>query len=104
MYQRVDQLLPVFLALTNNHEATKRLILMKYLFQDQLDALPQGVFVMTSENMRKLKEQFSRYFVWVKNQIIGQGQVQTQTPAVNQTPATAATTLPSAAHHSAQGH
>ncbi|RUS17632.1 mediator complex subunit 15-domain-containing protein [Endogone sp. FLAS-F59071] len=88
MYQRVDQLLPVFLALTNNHEATKRLILMKYLFKDQLDAIPQGVFVMTSENMRKLKEQFSRYFVWVKNQIIGQDPAQRAqtTPAVNHAP------------------
>jgi len=95
MYQRVDQLLPVFLALTNNHEATKRLILMKYLFQDQLDALPRGVFVITLENMRKLKEQLSRYFVWVKNQIQTVGQGPAQMPAVPITNA-AATTIPTA--------
>jgi len=86
MFQRVDQLLPVFLALTNNHEATKRLILMKYLFQDQLDALPRGVFVITLENMRRLKEQLSRYFVWVKNQIQTIGQAPAQMPAAVQVP------------------
>src|SRR4051794_20049547 len=58
MHQRIDQLLPVFLALTNNHEATKRLIQLKYIFQDQLDALPRGVFVLTVADTIKLKEQF----------------------------------------------
>jgi len=96
MYQRVDQLLPVFLALTNNHEATKRLILMKYLFQDQLDALPRGVFVITLENIRRLKEQLSRYFVWVKNQVQTIGQSPAQMPAAVQVPTTnaAAITIP----------
>ncbi|RUP44356.1 mediator complex subunit 15-domain-containing protein [Jimgerdemannia flammicorona] len=74
MFKRVDQLLPVFLALTSNHEATKRLMLMKYMFQDQLDALPRGEYVISLANLKKLKEQFSRYFLWVKNQIGGQSQ------------------------------
>lgn len=77
MFQRVDQLLPVFLALTSNQEATKRLMLMKYMFQDQLEALPHNKFVISLANLKKLKEQFSRYFMWVKNQIGGHNQTQT---------------------------
>ncbi|RUS31409.1 mediator complex subunit 15-domain-containing protein, partial [Jimgerdemannia flammicorona] len=66
MFKHVDQLLSVFLALTSNHEATKRLMLMKCMFQDQLDALPRGEYMISLANLKKLKEEFSRYCFWVK--------------------------------------
>lgn len=69
MFQRVDQLLPVFLAMTGNIDATKRLILMKYMFQDQLDVVDSNKFVFNLATLQKLKDQFQRYFQFVKNQI-----------------------------------
>ncbi|RCH84256.1 At rich interactive domain protein, partial [Rhizopus stolonifer] len=67
MYDKIDNLLPVFLALTSNMEATRRLILMKYMFEDQLSMLGQNKYVITLEHLTKLKEQFSGYFSWVRN-------------------------------------
>lgn len=67
MCERLDQLLPIFLAVTSNVEATKRLILMKFMFQDQLEMLPQNKYVISLEHMQKLREHFTRYFAWIKN-------------------------------------
>ncbi|KAG1079495.1 hypothetical protein G6F42_023737 [Rhizopus arrhizus] len=77
MYDKIDNLLPVFLAMTSNVEATRRLILMKYMFEDQLVALPQNKFFISLENLHKLREQFSGYFTWVRN-AVGQQQQQQQ--------------------------
>lgn len=68
MYDKIDSLLPIFLAMTSNVEAARRLILMKYMFEDQLTFLGQNKYAMPLENLNKLKEQFSGYFSWVRSQ------------------------------------
>lgn len=78
MCERLDQLLPIFLAVTANGEATKRLILMKHMFQDQLEMLPQNKYVISLEHMQKLKEHFTRYFTWIKNAMGSANQQQGQ--------------------------
>lgn len=83
MYDKIDNLLPVFLAMTNNVEATRRLILMKYMFEDQLSALPQNRFIISLENLHKLKEQFNGYFNWVRNAVGQQQQQQQQMNAMS---------------------
>ncbi|KAK9728934.1 mediator complex subunit, variant 2 [Basidiobolus ranarum] len=69
MFQKLDQLLPLFFHLTSSPEATKRLMMMKLLFQDQLDALPKGQYVISPTNLKKLREQFQRYFMFVRTQM-----------------------------------
>jgi hypothetical protein len=78
MYDKIDSLLPVFFALTSNVEAAKRLVLMKYVFEDQLNALQQNKYVITAEQLNKLREHFSGYFSWVRNAVSLQGQQQQQ--------------------------
>ena len=78
MYDKIDSLLPVFFALTSNVEATKRLMLMKYMFEDQLNALQQNKYVINLDQLSKLREQFSGYFSWVRNTVGAQSQQQAQ--------------------------
>ncbi|KAG9321559.1 hypothetical protein KVV02_008204 [Mortierella alpina] len=73
MYLKLDQLMPVFYALTNNRDATIRLILMKFMFQDQLDALKLEQYTITPENLSKLKERLQHYFMWVKTEMANNG-------------------------------
>lgn len=85
MCERLDQLLPIFLAVTANGEATKRLILMKHMFQDQLEMLPQNKYVISLEHMQKLREHFTRYFTWIKNAMGSASQQQGAANAANAT-------------------
>ncbi|CAO3585158.1 unnamed protein product [Absidia cylindrospora] len=71
LYEKIGHLLPIFLALTSNIEATRRLIIMKYMFEDQLNALPQNVYLITLERLRHLREQFNSVFVWIQNTVNG---------------------------------
>jgi hypothetical protein len=77
MCEKLDQLLPIFLAMTANGEATKRLILMKHMFQDQLNVLPQNKFLISLDHMQKLKDHFTKYFTWIRNAMSGANQQQT---------------------------
>jgi Mediator complex subunit 15 len=76
MCEKLDQLLPIFLAMTANGEATKRLILMKHMFQDQLNVLPQNKFLISLDHMQKLKDHFTKYFTWIRNAMSGASQQQ----------------------------
>lgn len=67
-YDKIDNLLPIFYALTSNTEAAKRLILMKYMFEEHLQMLGQNKFAFSLEHLARLKEQFSGYFSWVRSQ------------------------------------
>ncbi|KAF9977035.1 mediator complex subunit [Mortierella antarctica] len=73
MYLKLDPLMPVFYALTNNRDATIRLILMKFMFQDQLNALKLEQYTITPENLSKLKERLQHYFMWVKTEMATMG-------------------------------
>ncbi|KAF9119726.1 mediator complex subunit [Mortierella sp. GBA39] len=69
MFMKLDQLMPFFFALTGNREATARLILMKYMFQDQLDSLKHEQYTITPENLGRLKDRLQYYFIWVKTEM-----------------------------------
>ncbi|ORZ10704.1 hypothetical protein BCR42DRAFT_421845 [Absidia repens] len=89
LYEKIGHLLPIFLALTSNCEATRRLIIMKYIFEDQLNALPQNVYLITLERLRQIREQFSAVFAWIRNTVNGDSlkspQSQPQQPLRQQT-------------------
>ncbi|KAF9920214.1 hypothetical protein BGZ65_011442, partial [Modicella reniformis] len=69
MLPQLDRLIVVFNALTNNMEATRRLILMKSMLQDQLESLKHDQYTITPENLVKLKDQLRRYSDWVKSEM-----------------------------------
>ncbi|KAF9168792.1 AT rich interactive domain 5A (MRF1-like) [Actinomortierella ambigua] len=69
LYMKVDQLLPLFLALTGSKDLTLRLIFMKFVFQDQLEALPKDQYTISPENLLKLKDHMHRYFMWVRTEV-----------------------------------
>ncbi|KAG0022501.1 hypothetical protein BGZ81_008525 [Podila clonocystis] len=69
LFMKLDQLLPVFYALTNNAEATIRLIRMKFMFEDQLESLKLDQYTITPDNLVKLKDHLQRYFLWVRMEI-----------------------------------
>ncbi|KAF9994782.1 hypothetical protein BGZ80_007698, partial [Entomortierella chlamydospora] len=69
MFMKLDQLMPLFFALTSNREATVRLILMKFMFQDQLESLKHDQYTITPENLIKLRERLQVYFLWVKSEM-----------------------------------
>ncbi|KAF8927184.1 hypothetical protein BGZ47_002297 [Haplosporangium gracile] len=93
MFMKLDQLMPFFFALTGLREATARLILMKFMFQDQLDSLKHDQYTITPENLVRLKDRLQYYFHWVKAEMVSASQ---PVPAV-QAPGNAAhMTQPSA--------
>ncbi|KAF9926692.1 AT rich interactive domain 5A (MRF1-like) [Linnemannia zychae] len=69
MFEKIDKLVPVFFALNGSREATARLILMKFMFQDQLDALKHEQYTITPENLTKLKERLQFCFMWVRSEV-----------------------------------
>ncbi|KAG0274249.1 mediator complex subunit [Linnemannia gamsii] len=74
MFMKLDQLMPFFFALTGNREATARLILMKFMFQDQLDSLKHEQYTITPENLVRLKDRLQHYFMWVKSEMASANQ------------------------------
>ena len=66
IYERLNDLAPIFLYLTQNKAATERLIILKYIFQDQVESLKQNKYNMTLENLFRLKKQFIGYFAYVR--------------------------------------
>ncbi|KAF9281376.1 hypothetical protein BGZ68_006666 [Mortierella alpina] len=69
MYLNLDQLTIAFYALSNNRDATVRLIFMKCMFQDQLDALKLEQYTITPENLSKLEERWQHYSLWVEAEL-----------------------------------
>ncbi|EPX74316.1 mediator complex subunit Med15 [Schizosaccharomyces octosporus yFS286] len=70
MFSRTNQLIYLFYCLTANEEATVQLIQMRHIFKLQLEGLQQGVFTSTPQMMAKIKEKTSRYFAYVRTQLI----------------------------------
>lgn len=103
MFDKLDELLPVFLQMTSNVEATRRLILMKHLYDEQYKLLPQQTYIVSMDQLNLLGDQMQRYFRWVRTHVSGQQmggmQQQQQQPGVSQPPsmvsqpATAATAV-----------
>lgn len=71
MYDKLDHLLPMFLLTTSNFEATRRIVLMKHMLEDQYNFLSQDKYIFNLENIFKLRDQFNGYFNWVKNTMGG---------------------------------
>ncbi|KAI9250436.1 hypothetical protein BDA99DRAFT_608322 [Phascolomyces articulosus] len=69
LYERIDDILPVFLQISQSKMATTRLIIMKYMFQDQIKLLDQNKFIFTLDALKKLQDQFMTCFVYVKNEV-----------------------------------
>lgn len=67
MYDKLDHLLPIFLSRTGNYEATRRIILMKHMLEDQVNLLPQDKYIINLDNVYKLREQLNGYFTWIRN-------------------------------------
>lgn len=100
MFDRLGELLPVFLQMTSNVEATRRLILMKHLYEEQFKLLPQQTYIVTLDQLNLLRDQLSRYFNWVRLNVSGPQMGGMQQPGVSQPPSmgsqpptTAATTV-----------
>ncbi|KAF9189602.1 hypothetical protein BGZ51_009421 [Haplosporangium sp. Z 767] len=71
MLSKLDQLIPVFFSMTGNRDATLRLIMMKFVLQDQLESLKHEQYSIIPENLVKLRERLQHYFIWVKNEVNG---------------------------------
>ncbi|KAG0324165.1 hypothetical protein BG004_003527 [Podila humilis] len=69
LFMKLDKLLLLFYALSNNAEATNRLIRMKFMFHDQLESLKLDKYTITHDNLVKLKDHFQRYVLWVRMEI-----------------------------------
>ncbi|KAK3817015.1 MAG: mediator complex subunit 15-domain-containing protein [Linnemannia gamsii] len=69
MFMKLDQLMPFFFVLTGNRDATARLILIKFMFQDQLDSLRHEQYTITPENLVRLKDRLQHYFMWVESEL-----------------------------------
>lgn len=70
MFSRTNQLICLFYCLTGNEEATIQLIQMRHIFKLQLEGLQQGVFTCAPQTLAKIKEKTSRYFAFVKAQLL----------------------------------
>ena len=67
LYERLHGLVPIFLHITQNKAAAERLITLKYIFQDQVESLKENKYIMTLENLLRLRKQFIGYFAYVRN-------------------------------------
>ena len=68
-YDKLDHLLPIFFSMTSNYEATRRIILMKYLLEDQFNYLPQDKYIIGLDKVYKLRDQLNGYISWIRNNI-----------------------------------
>lgn len=87
MYQRIDQLVPMFYVITKNTNATRRLIQLKFMYKEQMEALQKGVYLTTPQVLDKTKHEINRYFLFVRDNLQqstrtqgqnGQGQINSQ--------------------------
>ncbi|CAG8524044.1 14640_t:CDS:1, partial [Racocetra persica] len=67
MYKKVDEVLPYFWHYTRSSQGTYRLLGMKYMIEDQLNALPSGKFLLKLDLVENLLQQFRKYFVFVES-------------------------------------
>ncbi|KAI7851273.1 hypothetical protein BDC45DRAFT_516163 [Circinella umbellata] len=67
LYERLHELIPIFLCITQNKAATERLIILKHMFHDQVEFLKLNKYIMTLEQLYRLKQQFIGYFAYVRN-------------------------------------
>ncbi|CAG8630690.1 285_t:CDS:2 [Dentiscutata erythropus] len=65
MYKKVDEVLPYFWHYTRSSQGTYRLLGMKYMIEDQLNALPSGKYLLKLDLVENLLQQFRKYFVFV---------------------------------------
>ncbi|KAI5968662.1 GAL11 [Candida margitis] len=68
-YGNVDSIISYFYLFTKNVEGTKRLIQMKYMTKNILDNLKRGVYLAGPDLLEKLRNQYAKYFDYVKEQI-----------------------------------
>ena len=69
MYQRIDQLLPLFFVITQDIPGTRRLLQMKHIFKGQLEGLQHQVYTTDPILLNTLKDQIGRYFTFVKSNV-----------------------------------
>ena len=69
MYQRIDQLLPLFFVITQDVPGTRRLLQMKHIFKGQLEGLQHQVYTTDPTLLNTLKDQIGRYFTFVKSNV-----------------------------------
>nr|CAG8438717.1 3852_t:CDS:2 [Entrophospora candida] len=65
MFNVVDKVLPYFYYYTKSQPGTQRLLIMKYMIDDQLKALP-GKYLLSLKAVDCFLVQFSKYFVFVE--------------------------------------
>lgn len=68
-YGNVDSIISYFYLFTKNIEGTKRLIQMKYMTKNILENLKRGVYLAGPDLLEKLRNQYAKYFDYVKEQI-----------------------------------
>ncbi|CAG8695918.1 40835_t:CDS:2 [Gigaspora margarita] len=65
LYKKVDEVLPYFWHYTRSSQGTYRLLGMKYMIEDQLNALPSGKYLLKLDLVENLLLQFRKYFDFV---------------------------------------
>ncbi|KAI9256723.1 hypothetical protein BY458DRAFT_492547 [Sporodiniella umbellata] len=78
LYGKLNSLLPLFLSLTSNIEATKRLLYLKHIFEDQLIAQQQDQYTISLQHINSLQHQMMAYFSFVIKNVSPQGYQQSK--------------------------
>ncbi|KAI8366090.1 uncharacterized protein BYT42DRAFT_618523 [Radiomyces spectabilis] len=67
LYKTVEASLPLFMMISWNMEATRKMILLMYLYEDQLLLLSQNQFIMTFNTVVRLQNQFNGFCNWINH-------------------------------------
>ncbi|KAI9496958.1 hypothetical protein BDB00DRAFT_868804 [Zychaea mexicana] len=76
VYQRLDEVLPIYLQLSSNIESAKRMIALKYLYEDQLEILYESRFILTLMALQRIQDQFHSCFAYVRTTITAMAEQQ----------------------------
>ncbi|CAG8694358.1 438_t:CDS:2, partial [Dentiscutata erythropus] len=65
IYEKIDEILPYVWHYTKSSQDTYRLLGMKYIIEDQLNALSSGKYILKLNLVENLLQQIRKYFVFV---------------------------------------
>ncbi|KAF7726100.1 hypothetical protein EC973_009075 [Apophysomyces ossiformis] len=67
MYQQISSLLPTFLSMSSNFEVNRSLMLMKGVFEDQLNMMEHNKFILNLSALQNLREKLTNYFSFMRS-------------------------------------
>ncbi|KAK9899755.1 hypothetical protein P389DRAFT_207384 [Cystobasidium minutum MCA 4210] len=71
MVDRIVELLPLYLAISKQPQGAHRLLVMLFMFKDQLNMLDRREFILRINDLEKLKMQMQRCWAFVSNYTTG---------------------------------